>query len=91
MVARAKLIILNIGSILTLGCPGCEGTIFDVTFAMNYLMSARKRWRIQETFTARDHQYNFFKVINYSCQFSDLTGGTSEKSTKANLLKLSHF
>lgn len=46
--------------------PGCRGTIPDVNFAAESLVSAVQRWKVLENFTVSDHQYISFEVTNGS-------------------------
>ncbi|CAD7087787.1 unnamed protein product [Hermetia illucens] len=60
MAARTGLVVLNTGSTLTFWRPGCEGSIPDVTFASESLVSLVDGWRVLEDFSASDHQYIAF-------------------------------
>ena len=64
MAARTGLVVLNTGSTPTFRRPGCEGSIPDVTFASESLVSLVDGWRVLEDFSASDHQYIAFEVVD---------------------------
>lgn len=61
-IARAGLVVLNKGNTPTCRRPGMRGTIPDITFASESLLSRITDWRVLEDFTGSDHQFLLFKV-----------------------------
>ncbi|XP_046685391.1 uncharacterized protein LOC124371120 [Homalodisca vitripennis] len=59
-IARAGLVILNQGDTPTFRRPGQRGTIPDVTFASESLLSRISGWWEVEDYTGSDHQYIVF-------------------------------
>ncbi|CAD7088022.1 unnamed protein product [Hermetia illucens] len=64
LAARTGLVVLNTGSTPTFRRPGCEGSIPDVTFASESLVSLVDWWRVLKDFSASDHQYIAFEVVD---------------------------
>ena len=62
--ARAGLAVLNEGDTPTFRRPGLRGTIPDITLASESLLPRVSSWRVLEDFTASDHQYIVFDILD---------------------------
>ncbi|BES90458.1 Reverse transcriptase (RNA-dependent DNA polymerase) [Nesidiocoris tenuis] len=64
MAARLGLVVINQGNVPTFRRAGCQGTIPDVTMAMERMAARVRRWNVMEDFTGSDHQYIEYEVVN---------------------------
>ncbi|XP_054259079.1 uncharacterized protein LOC128983702 [Macrosteles quadrilineatus] len=62
--ARAGLVVINEGNTPTFWRPGMRGTIPDITLASESLLPRITAWRVLEDYTAIDHQYIIFDVLD---------------------------
>ena len=64
-IARAGLVVLNQGDTPTFRRPGQRGTIPDVTFASESLLTRISGWRVVEDYTGSDHQFIVFDILDW--------------------------
>jgi len=64
-IARAGLVVLNQGDTPTFRRPGQRGTIPDVTFASEALLTRISGWRVVEDYTGSDHQFIVFDILDW--------------------------
>ncbi|XP_046661608.1 uncharacterized protein LOC124354883 [Homalodisca vitripennis] len=80
-IARAGLVVLNQGDTPTFRRPGQRGTIPDVTFASESLLSRISGWRVVEDYTGSDHQYIVFDLHDLNRRVSASRDGPRRWNT----------
>ena len=74
MAARVGIGVLNIGSTTTCRREHCAGTIPDVTFASESLISKIYDWRVLEDYSPSNHQYIALEIRDRAVRRSDSQG-----------------